>query len=242
MFSTPEKITIFSLIPCWLWIFVLFPMFMPFVGLGIWDEAESGAWLDIFYHVLNGILVLFVIGGYLKDEWFMVATDVRHYLKHVGVTVGIIFAADFLLLAYINFLGFDIAYIMESLPVTEMPLSQSSLLLVSTKPIFGTIALSLFSPIAICGLFYCLGFAPICNNKPWLAYLCIAGITMIPPIINILWRGDIVLSLCGYIICLPIHLMACWSYQKTDNVWTPLISLVITNLLTSIGAIIILSV
>jgi hypothetical protein len=240
MLSTPEKITIFSLIPCWLWIFVLFPMFMPFVGLGIWEETELGAWLDIFYHVSNGILVLFIIGSYLKDEWFMVKTDVRHYLKHVGVTVGIIFVADFLLLACMNFLGFDIAYIMESLPVTEMPLSQSSILLVSTKPIFGTIALSLFSPIAICGLFYCLGFAPICNNKPWLAYLCIAGITMIPPIINILWRGDIVFSLCGYIICLPIHLMACWSYQKTDNVWTPLISLVITNLLTSVGAIIIL--
>lgn len=235
MFSMPNKIKIFALIPCWLWTFVLFPMFMPFVGLGLWEEVESSAWLDIFYHISNGILVLFIIGDYLKDDWFMVTTDVRHYLKHVALTVGIILVVDFALLICIHTFGFDIAYMLESLPITEMSLSQTSLLLVSTKPIFGTIALSLFSPITICGLFYCLGFAPICNKKPWLAYLCIVVITIIPPAIDILWRGDIALSLCGYIICLPIHLMACWSYQKTDNVWTPLISLVITNLLTSVA-------
>lgn len=240
MVSMPKKHTIVALFPCWLWIFVLFPMFMPFVGLGIWEVEESSAWLDIFYHISNGFLVLFIICEYLKDDWFMVTTDVRYYLKHVVFTVGIILVVDFALLTCMHNFGFDIVYMLELFPITEMPLSQTSLLLVFTKPIFGTIALSLFSPITICGLFYCLGFAPICNKKPWLAYLCIAVITMIPPAIDILWRGDIVFSLRGYIIHLPIHLMACWSYQKTDNVWTPLISLVITNLLTSVASLTIL--
>jgi membrane protease YdiL (CAAX protease family) len=36
---------------------------------------------------------------------------------------------------------------------------------------------------------------------------------------------------------LPIHLLACWSYQKTDNVWTPLISLALINLLASVAQI-----
>ena len=229
----PEKIKLFALIPCWFWIFVLFPMYMPFIGLGLWEVLESGAWLDIFYHISNGILVLFIIGGYLKEDWFMVTTDVRHYLKHVVLTVGIILAVDFALLICIHNFGFDTAYMLEFLPITELSLSQTSLLLVDTKPVFGTIALSFFSPITICGLFYCLGFAPICSKKPWLAYFCIAVITMIPTAIDILWRGNIEFTLGGYIICLPIHLIACWSYQKTDNVWTPLISLGIINLLTS---------
>ena len=240
MLSMPEKITIFTLIPCWLWIFVLFPFFMPFAGFGLWNVEESGAWLDIFYHVSNGILVLFIIGGYLKEDWFMVTIDARHYLKHAALTVGIILVVEFALLMCIHIFGFDITAMLESLPITEMPLSQTSLLLTSTKPVFGTIALSLFSPITICGLFYCLGFAPICNKKPWLAYLCIVVITMIPPAINIHWRGEVALSLCGYIISLPVHLVACWSYQKTDNVWTPLISLAITNLIVAVASLTIL--
>ena len=74
----------------------------------------------------------------------------------------------------------------------------------------------------------------MCYKKPWLAYLCIAVITLIPPVVDILWRGEATLVLSVYLIRLPIHLLACWSYQKTDNVWTPLVSLVITNLLTSV--------
>ena len=59
MVSMPKKHTIVALFPCWLWIFVLFPMFMPFVGLGIWEETELGAWLDIFYHIRDEIGVFY---------------------------------------------------------------------------------------------------------------------------------------------------------------------------------------
>lgn len=41
--------------------------------------------------------------------------------------------------------------------------------------------------------------------------------------------------LSGYLVQLPIHLLMCWSYQKTDNVWTPLISLAVVNLLASVA-------
>jgi membrane protease YdiL (CAAX protease family) len=57
---------------------------------------------------------------------------------------------------------------------------------------------------------------------------------LIPSVVDILWRGDAAFVLTGYLVHLPIHLLACWSYQKTDNVWTPLITLAVTNLLTSI--------
>ena len=38
MTSKPEKIQIFAIIPCWIWAFVLLPMFMPFLGLGLWEQ------------------------------------------------------------------------------------------------------------------------------------------------------------------------------------------------------------
>lgn len=234
MYSKPEKIQLFALIPCWLWVFVLLPMYMPFVGLGIWEQVEISSWLEIGYHTANGILMLLLMSSYLKEEWFMVTTDVRYYLKHVVLTVGLIVGIELVLLGVLYLCGFDTAYMLQHLPAVEMSVSHTPLLLVSLEPIFGTIALSVFAPITICALFYCLGFAPVCYRKPWLAYLCIVVITLIPPVIDILWRGEATSVLSSYLTRLPIHLLSCWSYQKTDNVWTPIVSLAITNLIASI--------
>lgn len=234
MYSKPSTSKIIALIPCWVWVFVLFPMFMPFLGFGLWEQYELSVWLEISYHVANGIIALFIISDYLKDDWFMVTTDLRFYIKHIALTVGLVIIAEFVLLGPLTLFGFDIMNMLENLPVVEMSVSHTPLFLIELQPIIGAITLTVFAPISICALFYCFGFAPVCCRKPWLAYLCIAIITLIPPIINILWRGGAELVLSGYLIQLPIHLLLCWSYQKTDNVWTPLISLVVINLLASI--------
>ena len=234
MYSKPEKIKIFALIPCWVWVFVLLPMFMPFLGLGLWEQWEISVWLEIGYHVANGITMFFLLRSYLKEEWFMVATDARYYLKHVALTVGLIIGAELLLIGIPFLCGLNIDNMLESLPLVEMDGSHTPLSLIIHKPIFGTAALSIFTPITVCAFFYCFGFAPICYNKPWLAYLCVAVITLIPPVIDIIWRGDAPLMLIGYLVHLPVHLLACWSYQKTDNVWTPLITVAVTNLLFSV--------
>ena len=164
----------------------------------------------------------------------MVTTDVSHYLKHAMLTVGLIAGAELLLLGTLFICGVNVDDMLECLPIVEMSVSHTPLFTVKLQPIFGTVAMSFFAPISICALFYCSGFATICYHKPWLAYLCVAVITLIPPIIDILWRGDAAFVLGAYLVQLPVHLLACWSYQKTDNVWTPLLSLVITNLLASI--------
>ena len=234
MYSKPEKIQIFTLIPCWLFFFILIPIYMPFLGFGLWEQWETSVWLEMGYHVFNGIVLLLIMGSYLKEEWFMVSTDIRHYLKHIMLTVGLIAGTELVLLETLHLCGVNTREALEFLPMVEFSVSHTPLFVIDLEPIFGTLALSIFSPISICALFYCLGFAPICYKKPWLAYLCITVITLIPPIIDILWRRDTSLLLNGYIVQLPIHLFACWSYQKTDNVWTPMVTLAITNLLASI--------
>lgn len=235
MTSRPEKIQIFALIPSWIWVFVLLPMFIPFIGLGLWDQNEYSVWLEIGYHVANGLLMLWVMLGYLKDEWWMVTTNVRYYLKHVALTAALAVGVEAALLGTLYLCGIEGVYLMlDSLPVVEMSASQTPMLLVKTEPVFGTLTLLVFTPLSICALFYCFGFAPVCCKKPWLGYLSIAVITLIPPVINILWRGDAALFLSAYLVQLPIHLLMCWSYQKTDNVWTPLMSLAAVNLLASV--------
>lgn len=235
MYSRPEKIQIFALIPCWIWVFVLLPMFMPFIADGLWEQWELSVWLELAYHVANGITMLLLVLSYLKEEWFMFTTDVSYYIKHIALTVGMILGTELLFLSTLFFRGFNIIDSLECLPAVEFSVSHTPLFVIQLQPVVGTIVLSVFAPISICVLFYCLGFAPICAKKPWLAYLCIVFITLIPPVIDILWRGDAAFVLGGYLVQLPIHLFACWSYQKTDNVLTPIISLAITNLLLSIA-------
>lgn len=234
MQSKPEKIQIFALIPCWIWVFILFPMFLPFVGLGIWEQHEISTWLEIVYHVANCLLLLTVISGYLKEDWFMVTTDVRFYLKHIALTVGLIVGVEVVLLGVLSLCGVDVGIMLEYLPVAEMSVSHTPLYLLDLQPVFGIIVLSLFTPVSACALFYCLGFAPVCYKKPWLAYLCVAILTLIPAVIDLLWRREAALEMNGYFVRLPIHLLTCWVYQKTDNVWTPIVSLAVTNLLLSI--------
>ena len=233
MYSKPETVRIIAIIPCWLWVFVLLPMFMPFLGLGLWDDPQYGPWLEIGYHVANSILMLMVIGSYLKDEWFMIGTKPGYYLKHSLLTVGLMLVVELVWLTTLSLCGVDILDMLQGFPVVEFFVNYTPLSLLIESQVFGTIVMVLLTPISICALFYCLGFAPVCEKKPWLAYLCIAVITLIPPAVDILWRGGASLILSTYLARLPIHLLACWVYQKTDNVWTPLVSLVLFNLLTS---------
>lgn len=233
--SKPENYKIIILFFSWFWVFILLPMYMPFLGLGLWEQVEMSVWLEIGYHVTNGLLMLWIMFSYLKEEWFMVTTAFRFYVRHALVTVGLAVAAELALLGVLKVFGFDITEMLESLPVVEMAVNQTPRLLISVKPILGAIVLSVFSPISICALYYCFAFAPVCYKKPWLAYLCIAVVTLIPPVIDILWRGEANRVLSSYLVQLPVHLLMCWSYQKTDNVWTPLISLAAVNLIISVA-------
>ena len=163
--SKPEKIKIFALIPSWLWVFILLPIYMPYLGMGLWEQIETSVWLEIGYHVANGLLMLWLMYSYLKEEWFMVKTDFRYYVKHAFLTVGLVVVAESVLLIALNFFGFDITDMLESLPIVEMTISQTPLLLISLKPILGTIILTVFVPFSICALYYCFAFAPICYKK-----------------------------------------------------------------------------
>ena len=83
MTSRPEKLQIFAVIPCIVWAFVLFPMYMPLLAAGLWEQWQTSAWLEIGFHVINAALMLLIMRSYLKEEWFMLTTDVGFYLKHV---------------------------------------------------------------------------------------------------------------------------------------------------------------
>lgn len=238
MYSRPPKGMLFAIIAYWFIGFVMVPMWMPFMGLGLWEKPELIAWLEIAYHVMNAAAMAMMLKECLEEGWFLMTTDWQGTLKYIGLTIGLMLAVLVQQIATLFVWGYPISYCFNGLPVVEKCVSLTPYYLAEVRPVFGTISMVICSPIAVCGLFYALGFAPLCvKEKPVLAYLNVALITAIPAVIDILWRQEIELNIIIYMMHLPAHLIACWSYQKTDNVWTPLVSLAVVNLLTSMVAV-----
>ena len=235
MYSRPKNATLISIVSYWAWAFVLVPWWLPYMSFGLWSDRVFASWLDISYHTFNGIMTTVLLKNYLKDEWFMVTTDVGHYLGHGLLTTGLMAVVTAGQIGFCWFCGVDVLYMLNGLPVTEMSVAQTAGYLVSGNPVFGTVCMVIFAPVCLCGLFYALGFAPVCSKRPWVAYLTVTAVTLIPALLDIVWRGDAARVMDVYFLQLPIHLLACWSYQKTDNIFTPMISLSLMNLLGALA-------
>ena len=230
MHSRPKTGSLFAVGVLWGWVFVLFPMWMPFVGLGIWEKEQYISWFQIGYHIVNGVLVFVPLGKYLKDEWFMVTTDFRYYIGTAAAAFGSMAAVVVVLFRVISAVGIPIENMLNGLPVTEMIIALTPGYLAKVNPIAGTLTMAVFSSLSISGYMYALGFAPVCCKRSWLAYVVVALVTLIPSLIDIIWRGQAGLTMTIYLVRLPIHLLACWSYQKTDNFFTPVFALGMFNL------------
>jgi len=119
---------------------------------------------------------------------------------------------------------------LDMFPVAPMAVMETSGFMVMNNPLFGTLCMTLLVPFSVCGMFYATGFAPACCRKPWLGYLCVTIVLLLPALFEIAWRGRSEYLIPEYLIRMPVHLVACWSYQKTDNIWTPIFALSAFNL------------
>jgi hypothetical protein len=101
------------------------------------------------------------------------------------------------------------------------------------NPVFGTLCMVLVAPFITCGFFYASVFSTVGYWHPLLAYPATALALALPRIASacLYWdpRGEMIL----YFAQLPIHMLACWAYQKTDNVWSPIILHILINLISS---------
>ena len=231
MTSRPGSGELVGTVSYWAWAFALVPMWIPFLSTGLWEDRDYCSWVEIIYHALNGVVTVIILKEYLKDEWFMVTTAPGRYLGHGLLTALLMFGTVILLAVVRGLLGGNGFYLLEWIPVTELNVAQTSALMTISNPVFGAICAVFLVPISLCGLFYALGFAPLCCKKPVAAYFLVAVVILIPSVVDVLWRGDLRVSTDRYFFLLPVHLLACWSYQKTDNIFTSMFSLALLNLL-----------
>lgn len=212
----------------WVFAFFVLPTWLPMIADGLTNDLVGSSWVDIALHIINGLVVFFMYRTYAVESFLNVQMDTKKFFKTVGlaslVAVGI--AVEMYL--------YPVEAVWDAYPMNESTLLITPGLLVDTLPLYGTLCHVLITPIVVTGLFYVPVFAPMCCRKPWLGYVMVTLALLVPLVADIMYRDTLDVLGGMFLLQLPIHLIACWSYQKTDTVWAPIATLSIFNLFTSI--------
>ena len=117
-----------------------------------------------------------------------------------------------------------------TIPITEMDLFSLSGNIVCANPLFVTVCMVLLTPITTSCLYYGIGFTHAHNVHPALGYLAVAAVTAFPRLCNAVTYWNPTEQLILYLAHLPVHMIACWAYRRTDSILTPIAVHMITNL------------
>lgn len=229
--GTGHIITIFVY---WIVSYMVLPSIRPFAVHGLWEDLKALSWIDMFCYALNAFTTAVIMKEHLSDAFFEVRYCPRTIIETVSTAVMLmlLWVAVISIGAYC-LLG-ELLIMIDYVPVSEMAMTMTPGLLVETRPLIGTLCFTCLVPFTVCGFFYATGFAPLCCSRPWLAYLNTAFLLLIAAGIQAFWYKDTVIPMISYFLQLPIHLTACWSYQRTDNIWAPVFSIGLLNLLSSV--------
>lgn len=232
MMNGPEKGTGFAAFVYGVACFFSVPYLLLLFMHQMMRNADVMCWVEIGYHVLNFIVVVSLYRQYLSDSVFEAKLDWKRNAEIVAISAIVIVGFYVALVQiYPLFAGRELDLVLWSmLPVTEMDLFWTSGSVVATYPLWGTLCMVLVVPFVTVLIYYASGFASFCSERPWLAYLMVAVVTALPRIANAVTFWPAGEEMILYFARLPIHLLSCWTFQKTDNVWTPIALLMVVNL------------
>lgn len=197
------------------------------------NNTQTYVKLEFLYQIINFISILVIFRTYLQDSWLNVTISPK---KFWPVCLGAAVAICAIFGAY-TWAGFRALFPDASLvALGAMPMTGIELMLVPGDfllldgSFLAAGLLILLGPVITACLFYAPVFAPLSVAGHRLgAYLGVAAWLAVPRIITYctIWGGWKEPQL--YLAQLPIHFIACWTYQKTDTVWAPIFTHAIAN-------------
>lgn len=208
---------------------------IPFLLLLLLQGGRDGikqvaAAVEIGYHGFNFFVALFIFREYLSDTSLSLKQDLKRCMSTIWISVGLIFVVS--LVFYNLFSGsFSLWWLSAhgSLPLTEVELFVLPKDVILTYPVLGTLCMVLLVPITVSCLYYGAVFAPVCYTRPILAYVAMTVFIAFPRYCNAVTFWDPTEQMILYITQLPLHLIACRAYQKTDSIWVPIAIHTIVN-------------
>lgn len=194
------------------------------------------SWIEIGYPVFNFFILIPMYRQYLSDSLFEARIDWKRIAEIVAICAIVIVGLFVGLVQLFPLVASEelLLVLNNMVPVTEMDLFWTSGSVVATFPLWGTLCMVLIVPFVTVLIYYASFFASICCDRPWVAYLVVIVVTALPRIANAttFWAPEPQMIL--YFTRLPIHLLSCWTFQKTDNVWTPIALHMVVNLVSSL--------
>lgn len=232
MMDRPEKGSSFAAFFYGVVCFFSFPFLILLFMHELIGDPMVMSWFEIGYHLFNLFVMVSLYRSYLSDSVFDLQVNWKKIAETVGICAVIIFGLYFAILQLLPlFSSVEMTLLLEGmLPMSEMELFWLNSAVVYFYPLFGTLCMVLVTPVVMSCIYYASAFAPICCEHPWLAYPATALVLALPRIANAVtfWNpGDQVIL---YFAQLPIHMIACWAYQRTDNIWTPVVLHMVVNL------------
>ena len=214
--------------------FGLGPLLLTFFGVGFRLTVEQEIWAQIAFFIFNAVAAVCIFARYLADSFsYYVTIYPKDFIARVADGVVLTLMTAVVIFGIGAWL--KVPLVMEGvLPIVEVNLFALPSRIIESHLILGIVCMVLITPFSTSLLYYATGFAPICRHNPLRAYLIMALILAIPGVVNALtfWPGQEELIL--YLVQLPIHLIACRTYQKADTIWAPIVSHMIVNLLASL--------
>ncbi len=229
---------IFCIFATWIVIFLVIPAWLPLIGQGFLEDTTALAWMETVFLALVGIVMLLVMKDHLSDAFLGLQINCKSILKTSVIALALMAGWYVVSAELLELLRIDIMLLVDVYPISPTNILMLPGSVVDSNPVFGLLCMTLLVPFGVCGMFYASSFAPVCTRNTWAGYLVMAGVVLVAALFDGFWYWGYDLALVTFMIRLPMHLVACWSYQKTDNVWAPIFALAGFNLLTSIGAII----
>lgn len=216
--------------------FLMLPFFLLVIAMDVYGSESIQAWIEIGFHLLSCGLIAWAFRSHLSDSLRTARQDLKKFFTVTGVClvlcIGMIIGYYHLFLSVrpaTDAVQFGFYY---TLPLTEKNLITYPLNMLLVNPIPTVLTMSVLTPVAISCLYYGCGFAPVCYHNAWLAYPAVALLIALPRLANCLtfrWINEMELTL--YLTQLPLHFIACYSYQKTESIWAPIVIHSVVNLL-----------
>lgn len=218
-------------IPYWFFAFLLLPMFLSLTTADSRGQSYE-IWMEIGYHILNCIVVVIFFASYLKEAFFLVQVHTKSVFAISGICAGLIVLIK--IAAYLlSLLGGNKEFAISSLGLlvtNESDLLFYSTAVIGSKPLIGTLVLAVLAPITTSCLLYGCVFAQLATRRPWLAYVVMVLMLFVIRMASVFCFWPLADNLRIFVLQLPIHLICCWTYQKTDTIWTPILTLTFSNL------------
>lgn len=240
MLETPEDREIASGAVYWVVAFLFLPGLLVLSTITARDIPYR-SWLDIGYHGLNFLMALFFFWRYLKESFLLVQVDTKKILGTSAICAALIvmLKVAMLLLSAGTENNLFRQACLGSMLLTEAELLYYSTFLLLEQPIFAGICFVVLCPVTISCILYASVFAPLCGRRPWLAYLVMTFLLLVIHLLMAFCLFPLKEEMLIFLVRLPIHLIACWSYEKTDCIWTPIFVIMLSNLILTGGLLLI---